>query len=154
MATHSSVLAWRIPGTEGAWWAAICGVAQSQTWLKRLSSSSSSYTHLWKPVKMKLKWLSHYLQKKDHFTVTFRKSYAFMHLFNKYWTHSTSMCCTLVWALGRNNDGTVRVSEVQLRKAVNQSAADNSQTSLTCLSHWLRLWNARQGALFDLESKS
>ena len=34
-----SVLAWRIPGT-GAWWAAVCGVAQSRTWLKRLSSSS------------------------------------------------------------------------------------------------------------------
>ena len=28
MATHSSVLAWRIPGT-GAWWAAVCGVVQS-----------------------------------------------------------------------------------------------------------------------------
>ena len=85
MATHSSILAWRIPGTEeaggllsigsqswtwlkqlsmhaclgegngnplqnsclenpwdrGAWWAAIYGVSQSQTWLKRLSSSSS-----------------------------------------------------------------------------------------------------------------
>ena len=88
MATYSSVLAWRIPGTEepgglclwghtesdttewlhfhfsfscigegignplqcsclenprdgGAWWAAIHCVAQSQTWLKQLSSSSS-----------------------------------------------------------------------------------------------------------------
>ena len=40
MAAHSSVLAWRIPGT-GAWWAAVCGAAQSQTRLKRLSSSSS-----------------------------------------------------------------------------------------------------------------
>ena len=39
MATHSSVLAWRIPGT---WWAAVYGVARSQTRLKRLSSSSSS----------------------------------------------------------------------------------------------------------------
>ena len=29
MATHSSVLAWRIPG--GAWWAALYGVAQSRT---------------------------------------------------------------------------------------------------------------------------
>ena len=28
MATHSSVLALGIPGT-GAWWAAVCGVAQS-----------------------------------------------------------------------------------------------------------------------------
>ena len=42
MATHSRVLAWRIPGTGGAWWAAICGVAQNRTRLKRLSSNSSS----------------------------------------------------------------------------------------------------------------
>ena len=45
MATHSSVLAWRIPGTgepgglpsmgsPGAWWAAVYGVAQSRTRLK------------------------------------------------------------------------------------------------------------------------
>ena len=41
MATHSSVLAWRIPGT----WAAVCGVAQTWTRLKRLSSSSCSRWH-------------------------------------------------------------------------------------------------------------
>ena len=40
MATHSIVLAWRIPGT-GASWAAVYGVTQSQTRLKRLSSSST-----------------------------------------------------------------------------------------------------------------
>ena len=40
MATHSSVLAWRIPGM-GAWWAAVYGVTQSRTRLKQLSSSSS-----------------------------------------------------------------------------------------------------------------
>ena len=34
MATHSSVLAWRIPGTGGAWWAAISEVAQNRTRLK------------------------------------------------------------------------------------------------------------------------
>ena len=34
MATHSSVLAWRIPGTRGASWAAVSGVAQSRTRLK------------------------------------------------------------------------------------------------------------------------
>ena len=45
METHSSVLAWRIPGMGGAWWAAVYGVAQSRTRLKRLSSSSSSMTH-------------------------------------------------------------------------------------------------------------
>ena len=32
MATHSSILAWRIPGT-GAWWAAVYEVAQSRTQL-------------------------------------------------------------------------------------------------------------------------
>ena len=31
------------PRDGGAWWAAICGVAQSQTQLKRLSSSSSHW---------------------------------------------------------------------------------------------------------------
>ena len=41
MATHSSILAWRIPGT-GARWAAVYGVAQSRTWLKRVSSSGGS----------------------------------------------------------------------------------------------------------------
>src|SRR5574340_842824 len=93
MATHSSILVWRIPWTEepgrlqsmgslesdtterlhfdfslacigegndnplqcsclenprdrGAWWAAVCGVAQSRTRLKRLSSSSLSDTIL------------------------------------------------------------------------------------------------------------
>ena len=34
MATHSSILAWRISGTGGAWWAAVYGVAQSRTRLK------------------------------------------------------------------------------------------------------------------------
>ena len=32
------------PRDGGAWWAAVYGVAQSRTWLKRLSSSSSSAT--------------------------------------------------------------------------------------------------------------
>ena len=34
MATHSSVLAWRIPGTGEPGWAAVYGVAQSRTRLK------------------------------------------------------------------------------------------------------------------------
>jgi len=40
MATHSSILAWRIPGT--ACWAGVYGVAQSQTRLMGLSGSSAS----------------------------------------------------------------------------------------------------------------
>ena len=31
MATHSSILAWRIPVDRGAWWAAVSGVAESST---------------------------------------------------------------------------------------------------------------------------
>ena len=30
-ATHSSILAWRIPLDRGAWWSAVHGVAKSQT---------------------------------------------------------------------------------------------------------------------------
>ena len=31
MATHFSILAWRIPVDRGAWWATIHGVSKSQT---------------------------------------------------------------------------------------------------------------------------
>ena len=31
MAPHSSTLAWKIPWTGGTWWAAVHGVAKSQT---------------------------------------------------------------------------------------------------------------------------
>ena len=44
MATHSSVLAWRIPGTGEPGGLPVCGVAQSQTRLTRLSSSKSCPT--------------------------------------------------------------------------------------------------------------
>ena len=40
------------PRDGGAWWAAVYGVAQSRTWLKRLSSSSSS---------LFLNWAVHFL---------------------------------------------------------------------------------------------
>ena len=33
MATHSSILAWRIPTDRGAWRATVHGVAKSQAWL-------------------------------------------------------------------------------------------------------------------------
>ena len=36
------------PRDRGAWWAAIYGATQSRTWLKWLSSSSSSSTFLWR----------------------------------------------------------------------------------------------------------
>ena len=54
MAGHSSVLAWRIPGM-GSLVAAVYGVAQSRTWLKRLSSSSSPFTEQAKGVNLELR---------------------------------------------------------------------------------------------------
>ena len=33
MATHSSILAWRIPTDRGAWWATVHGIAKSWTQL-------------------------------------------------------------------------------------------------------------------------
>ena len=41
MATHSSILSWRIPKDRGAWWATVHRVAKSQTQLKRLSMQSN-----------------------------------------------------------------------------------------------------------------
>ena len=37
MATHASILTWRIPMDRGAWWAAVHGVTQRWTRLKQLS---------------------------------------------------------------------------------------------------------------------
>ena len=37
MATHSSILAWRIPMDRGTWWATVHRVTKSQTQLKQLS---------------------------------------------------------------------------------------------------------------------
>ena len=34
MATHSSILAWRIPMDRGAWWAIVHGVEKTQTRLR------------------------------------------------------------------------------------------------------------------------
>ena len=39
MATHSSVLAWRLPG-QRTWWATVYGVANSQTWLSNFHFTS------------------------------------------------------------------------------------------------------------------
>ena len=33
MATHSSILAWRIPMDRGAWWATVHGLTKNRTWL-------------------------------------------------------------------------------------------------------------------------
>ena len=37
MATHSSILPWRIPRDRGAWWATVHGVPKGETRMTRLS---------------------------------------------------------------------------------------------------------------------
>ena len=44
MATHPSILAWRIPMDRGAWWATVHRVTKSETWLKRHSTISHVFT--------------------------------------------------------------------------------------------------------------
>ena len=46
MATHSSILAWRIPGTGEPGGLPSMGVTQSRTRLTRLSSSSNEAVHI------------------------------------------------------------------------------------------------------------
>ena len=41
MATHSSILAWRILMDRGAWWATVHRATESPTQLKQLSSGNS-----------------------------------------------------------------------------------------------------------------
>ena len=38
MATHPSILAWRIPKDRGTWWTTVHRVTESQTQLKQLST--------------------------------------------------------------------------------------------------------------------
>ena len=42
MATHSSILAWRIPRYRGAWWATVHRIAESQTQLRQLTTHTRS----------------------------------------------------------------------------------------------------------------
>ena len=45
-----------IPMDGGAWWAAIYGVAQSRTWLKQPSSSSSNSSSVWDECNYAVVW--------------------------------------------------------------------------------------------------
>ena len=42
MATHSSILAWKMSKDRGAWWATVHGVANSQTWLSNWADTHAN----------------------------------------------------------------------------------------------------------------
>ena len=49
MATHSSILAWEIPWTRGAWWALVYAVTKTQTWLSMHACRQVPYREVkWK----------------------------------------------------------------------------------------------------------
>ena len=89
------------PRYGGAWWAAVYGVAQSRTRLKRLSSSSSSYSGLWMHFVLRSYQVdSHpcgppkgkeHLKESPHFNLKFSFLNSFSHLFPCYfhfeWSH-------------------------------------------------------------------
>ena len=44
MATHSSILAWRIPMDRGAWWVMVHRISKSRTLLKRQHAHTCACT--------------------------------------------------------------------------------------------------------------
>ena len=48
MATHSSILAWKMPMDRGAWQAAVSKITQSQTQQKQLSTHTNFLSHFFK----------------------------------------------------------------------------------------------------------
>ena len=46
MATHSRILAWRIPKGRGAWWATVHEVAESRTGLSNSTQLSTAHTYI------------------------------------------------------------------------------------------------------------
>ena len=61
MATHSGVLAWRIPMDREAWWAIVHRVTKSQTQLKRLSTGMHKALHT-KKINQRISFISQKVQ--------------------------------------------------------------------------------------------
>ena len=86
MATHSSILAWRIPGTEEPGGLPSMG-SQSRTRLKRLSSSSSRLGHLPPLVKNSFSLVSKELYRIQLVIKQMKPSHLFLSLPMDYCSH-------------------------------------------------------------------
>ena len=123
----------------GAWWAAVYGVTQSQTWLKRLSSSSSSsslvyiyFMQLW----YILVWIKYLLV-----LICFLFCFVFVFIFTflpsffpekAMATHSS----TLAWKIPWTEEPGRLQSMGSLRVGHNWAIS----LSLFTLMHWRRKW--------------
>ena len=100
MATHSSILAWEIPWTRGAWQATVHWVAKSQTWLSDWTTRTYASTAwslvkdsmgpnlgLWRSVSLKLSLLS-----TSYFSHL--KSCILLNFLKLYWTQLCSFVIT------------------------------------------------------------
>ena len=73
------------PRDGGAWWAAVSGVTQSRTWLKWLSSSSSSSLSLLQQIFLTQKLNQGLL---NHRQILYQRSYIFTFLFHGWYVSS------------------------------------------------------------------
>ena len=71
MATHSSILAWRVPVDRGAWWATVLGVAESdmteQLSTAQLSSQCAASLNKAEPRTLGGPWRDTDMTKNEHF---------------------------------------------------------------------------------------
>ena len=85
------------PRYRGAWWAAVYGVAQSRTRLKRLSSSSNSVIYYYKLSDLKVHkniiWVS-IDQKLSRFVLSL------LFKVSPDWNHDVSQACGFIWSSG------------------------------------------------------
>ena len=88
-ATHSSILAWRIPMDRGTWQAVAHRVAKSWTWLKRLSTAHG----------VSLRWQHDGLTYIHHNIITTINLVHVHHLLEKFDFNSVPLCvmCLYFW---------------------------------------------------------
>ena len=57
MATHSSILAWRIPGMGEAWWTAVYGVAHLHMTIFKVDNQQELHYSTWNSARYVAAWM-------------------------------------------------------------------------------------------------